>query len=33
MEWEPEREIRCTMCFNMRSERTALNAHENSFLS
>lgn len=24
MEWEPERGIRCTMCFDMRFERTAL---------
>lgn len=26
MEWEPERGIRCTMCFDMRFERTALYA-------
>ncbi len=31
MEWEPERGIRCTMCFDMRFERTALHAHENGF--
>ena len=31
MEWEPERGIRCTMCFDMRFERTALNAAENGF--
>lgn len=31
MEWEPERGIRCTMCFDMRFERTALYAHENGF--
>ena len=29
MEWEPERGARCTMCFDMRFERTALYAHEN----
>lgn len=28
---EPERGIRCTMCFDMRFERTALYAHENGF--
>lgn len=28
MENEPERGIRCTMCFDMRFERTALYAHE-----
>jgi predicted adenine nucleotide alpha hydrolase (AANH) superfamily ATPase len=28
MEDEPERGIRCTMCFDMRFERTALYAHE-----
>ena len=28
MEWEPERGKRCTMCFDMRFERTALYAHE-----
>lgn len=31
MEWEPERGIRCTMCFDMRFERTALYAFENDF--
>jgi len=31
MEREPERGIRCTMCFDMRFERTALYAHENGF--
>lgn len=31
MENEPERGIRCTMCFDMRFERTALYAHENAF--
>lgn len=31
MENEPERGIRCTMCFDMRSERTALYAHEHGF--
>lgn len=31
MEWEPERGERCTMCFDMRFERTALYAHENDF--
>jgi predicted adenine nucleotide alpha hydrolase (AANH) superfamily ATPase len=31
MEWEPERGPRCTMCFDMRFERTALYAHENGF--
>lgn len=31
MEHEPERGIRCTMCFDMRFERTALYAHENGF--
>ena len=31
MEMEPERGIRCTMCFDMRFERTALWAHENGF--
>lgn len=28
MEHEPERSVRCTMCFDMRFERTALYAHE-----
>lgn len=31
MEMEPERGIRCTMCFDMRFERTALFAHENGY--
>ncbi|EPG5430225.1 TPA: epoxyqueuosine reductase QueH, partial [Acinetobacter baumannii] len=31
MENEPERGIRCTMCFDMRFERTALYAYENGF--
>jgi len=31
MENEPERGIRCTMCFDMRFERTALYASENGF--
>ncbi|MCD7098256.1 epoxyqueuosine reductase QueH [Stenotrophomonas sp. MMGLT7] len=31
MEDEPERGIRCTMCFDMRFERTALHAHEHGF--
>lgn len=31
MEWEPERGVRCTMCFDMRFERTALHAHEHGF--
>lgn len=31
MEHEPERGIRCTMCFDMRFERTALHAFENDF--
>lgn len=31
MEWEPERGTRCTMCFDMRFERTALYAHEHGF--
>ncbi len=31
MEMEPERGIRCTMCFDMRFERTALYAHEHEF--
>jgi predicted adenine nucleotide alpha hydrolase (AANH) superfamily ATPase len=32
MEKEPERGIRCTMCFDMRFERTALYAHEHDFV-
>ena len=31
MEDEPERGIRCSMCFDMRFERTALYAHEHGF--
>lgn len=31
MEFEPERGVRCTMCFDMRFERTALYAYENGF--
>ncbi len=31
MEWEPERGIRCTSCFDMRFERSALYAHEQGF--
>lgn len=31
MEDEPEKGIRCTMCFDMRFERTALYAHEHGF--
>lgn len=31
LEWEPERGQRCTMCFDMRFERTALYAHEHGF--
>ena len=31
MEHDPERGRRCTMCFDMRLERTALHAHENGF--
>ncbi len=31
MEHEPERGIRCTACFDMRFERTALHAHEHGF--
>lgn len=31
LEWEPERGERCTMCFDMRFERTALYAHEHGF--
>lgn len=31
MEQEPERGVRCTMCFDMRFERTALYAHEHNF--
>jgi predicted adenine nucleotide alpha hydrolase (AANH) superfamily ATPase len=31
MEHEPERGVRCTACFDMRFERTALYAHEHGF--
>jgi predicted adenine nucleotide alpha hydrolase (AANH) superfamily ATPase len=31
LEWEPERGKRCTACFDMRFERTALHAFENDF--
>lgn len=31
LEWVPERGERCTVCFDMRFERTALYAHENGF--
>jgi len=31
MEYDPERGRRCTECFDMRMERTALYAHENNF--
>ena len=31
MEYEPERGKRCTMCFDMRFERTALYAYEHGF--
>jgi len=31
LEWEPERGKRCTECFDMRFERTALYGHENGF--
>ncbi|WP_341747210.1 epoxyqueuosine reductase QueH [Candidatus Tisiphia endosymbiont of Dascillus cervinus] len=31
MEYEPERGKRCSMCFDMRFERTALYAYENDF--
>lgn len=31
LEWEPERGKRCTMCFDMRFQRTALYAHEHGF--
>ncbi len=33
MEHEPERGIRCSMCFDMRFIRTALYAYENNFIS
>jgi len=31
LEWEPERGARCSMCFDMRFDRTALYAHEHGF--
>jgi predicted adenine nucleotide alpha hydrolase (AANH) superfamily ATPase len=31
LEWSPERGERCTACFDMRFERTALYAHEHGF--
>ena len=31
LEWSPERGERCTMCFDMRMERTALHASEHGF--
>lgn len=31
LEWEPERGKRCSECFDMRFERTALYAYENNF--
>ena len=31
LEWEPERGKRCSACFDMRFERTALYAHEHDF--
>jgi epoxyqueuosine reductase len=31
LEWEPERGLRCTSCFDMRFERSALYAHEHGF--
>lgn len=31
LEWAPERGERCTVCFDMRFERTALHAHEHGF--
>lgn len=31
LEWEPERGLRCTKCFDMRFERTALEAYEKGF--
>jgi len=31
LEWEPERGARCTLCFDMRFERTALYAHEHGY--
>jgi predicted adenine nucleotide alpha hydrolase (AANH) superfamily ATPase len=31
LEWEPEKGARCTKCFDMRFERSALYAHEHCF--
>ena len=31
LEFDPERGQRCTQCFDMRMERTALYAHENGY--
>ena len=31
LEWEPERGKRCSMCFDMRFDRSALYAHEHGF--
>ncbi len=31
LEWEPEKGKRCTVCFDMRFERSALYAHEHGF--
>ncbi len=31
LEWEPERGKRCSVCFDMRFERTALYSHEHNF--
>lgn len=31
LEWEPERGERCSVCFDMRFERTALYAHEHGY--
>lgn len=31
LEWEPEKGARCTRCFDMRFERTALYGHEHGF--
>ena len=31
LEWEPERGVRCSMCFDMRFQRTALYAFEHGF--
>ncbi|HXG27898.1 MAG TPA: epoxyqueuosine reductase QueH [Nevskiales bacterium] len=31
LEWEPERGLRCSICFDIRFERSALYAHEHGF--